>query len=677
MSVNPSESPSPLSAPARLAALRMTALLDSPPEAAFDRLAQLVRRLLRVPVSLISLVEVDRQFFKSSQGLPEPWASLRGTPLSHSFCQHVVSTEQPLVVTDARAHPLVCDNQAIEDLKVVAYLGVPLSTPDGEVIGSLCAIDSQPRTWTEEDIAGLSDLADAVMTEIALRLHIQEREAAEWNIRFQAGLLDAVEQAVIATDLEGRITYWNRFAETLYGWPAAEVLGRNILEVTPATEMVEKAAEIMEHLQKGESWTGVFLTQRRDGSIFPAYVMDSPIYDQAGRLVGVVGVSVDISSQQQAEAERERLLAELELERTRLTDLFWQAPAFIAVVRGPDHLFEMANSLYQNLVGSRDLLGEPVREVFPEVEGQGYFELLDQVYTTGQPFVGKEMRILIQRDEATEEHYLNFVYQPLLEPDGSASGIFVHGVDITEQVRARQQVEELAKTLELKVEERTQKVIELAAQLSLAEHAERKRVAQILHDHVQQMLYGIQWRIHLIHLMLPAEVPNDIGEYLQEMKGLAEEAVRAARTLTVELSPPVLEYEGLPEAVEWLAHQMEDLHALAVNVEAHGDCRVQDKNLRVLLFQMVRELLFNVVKHAQVDHADVILRQADGQLNVTVIDEGQGFDVDTLPASKDMQTGFGLVSIRERLQLFGGQMEVQSAPNQGTQVQILLPAAIL
>ncbi len=152
--------------PRRLRALRATGLLDSPPEEAFDRLTDLVRRVLAVPVALISLVDANRQFFKSQTGLPEPWASRRETPLSHSFCQYPVRSGEPLIVADAREHPDLRDNLAIPDLGVVAYAGVPLITDDGFALGSLCAIDSQPRFWTTDQVALLSDLAQLTVTEI-------------------------------------------------------------------------------------------------------------------------------------------------------------------------------------------------------------------------------------------------------------------------------------------------------------------------------------------------------------------------------------------------------------------------------------------------------------------------------------------------------------------------------
>ena len=159
---------------ARLAALHDTALLDSPSEEAFDRLTRLATRLLHVPVALVSLVDADRQFFKSCIGLPEPWASARETPLSHSFCQHAVQRASPLVIEDAREHPLVRDNLAIPDLGVVAYAGIPLATGDGLVLGSFCVIDHVPRRWTDDELATLHDLAAAVATAIELRALTRE-----------------------------------------------------------------------------------------------------------------------------------------------------------------------------------------------------------------------------------------------------------------------------------------------------------------------------------------------------------------------------------------------------------------------------------------------------------------------------------------------------------------------
>lgn len=162
----------------RLAALQRTGLLDSPPEAAFDRLTNLATKIIRAPVALVSLVDSDRQFFKSATGLAEPWRSRRGTPLTHSVCKHVVATARELVVNDARAHPLLCGNMAIQDLGIVAYAGAPLVTTDGHALGSLCVVDIKPREWTDGDLDILRDLAAIAMREIEVRELLRETEGA-------------------------------------------------------------------------------------------------------------------------------------------------------------------------------------------------------------------------------------------------------------------------------------------------------------------------------------------------------------------------------------------------------------------------------------------------------------------------------------------------------------------
>ncbi|MEQ8857545.1 MAG: GAF domain-containing sensor histidine kinase [Pseudomonadales bacterium] len=154
---------------ARLRALESTRLLDSGPEESFDRFTRLAGAMLGAPVSLVSLVDRDRQYFKSHFGLGEPWATQRETPLSHSFCQHVVRSRQPLVISDAENDDRVRGNPAIEDLGVRAYLGVPLLGVRNQVLGSFCAIDNAPRQWRAEDVRMMQDLGAAVMREIELR----------------------------------------------------------------------------------------------------------------------------------------------------------------------------------------------------------------------------------------------------------------------------------------------------------------------------------------------------------------------------------------------------------------------------------------------------------------------------------------------------------------------------
>ncbi|WP_165251718.1 hybrid sensor histidine kinase/response regulator [Paludisphaera soli] len=179
----------------------------------------------------------------------------------------------------------------------------------------------------------------------------------------------------------------------------------------------------------------VATAEQMGGSWFDLYAL--PL---EGRKVAVL--FKNITDKVRAEQERERLLLDLKTEKGRLASVIENAPAFICSLRGPDHVFELANRLYQEMTGGRELVGRSVREAFPDLEGQGFFELLDQVYRTGEPFLGKEMPIRFGRDGSAgaETRILNFVYQAVHDPEGEVSGIFVHGVDVTETVSAREAV---------------------------------------------------------------------------------------------------------------------------------------------------------------------------------------------------------------------------------------------
>ncbi|WIG97420.1 response regulator [Myxococcus sp. SDU36] len=166
----------------------------------------------------------------------------------------------------------------------------------------------------------------------------------------------------------------------------------------------------------------------------------------------------------------------LDQERRHLRRLFAQAPGFMCFLRGKDHLFELANAAYMQLVGHRDILGKHIREALPEVDGQGYFELLDRVFTTGEAFVGRGMKVFLQRtpDDTLTESYVDLVYQPIVEQDGSISGIFVQGHDITEQKRAQDELRQYKDHLEELVRERTRALEESEAERRQTEAALRQ-----------------------------------------------------------------------------------------------------------------------------------------------------------------------------------------------------------
>ena len=166
-----------LDSPLRLHALGEVDVFPGAPADAFAVYARLVARFLEVPTALVTFVSDDCQFFPAAVGLDEPWATRRQTPLSLSFCQHVVTSDEDLVVTDAARDHRVCDSPAVLELGVRAYLGTPLRAPGGETLGSLCAVDNRPRQWSERDIATMHELAEAAGATIAMRVKDHRRAA--------------------------------------------------------------------------------------------------------------------------------------------------------------------------------------------------------------------------------------------------------------------------------------------------------------------------------------------------------------------------------------------------------------------------------------------------------------------------------------------------------------------
>ena len=224
------------------------------------------------------------------------------------------------------------------------------------------------------------------------------------------------------------------------------------------------------------------------------------------------------------------------------------------------------------------------------------------------------------------------------------------------------------------IEEKSKQLALFASELTLTEQRERRRISHILHDHVQQMLYGMQMRIHVMGL--DALDQTAFASHLAEMEKLLSQATRAIRTLTVELSPPLLHNEGLGAAFQWLAKHMAETQSLQVRCEIESDYQAPSLDLGVLIFQLVRELLFNVVKHAGVFQASLQLVEREGNLEITISDQGQGFNVTNLAKRSDSQGGFGLYSISERLALFGGRLEINSVLGQGVSAKIIVPCEI-
>ncbi|HZJ23354.1 MAG TPA: PAS domain S-box protein [Anaerolineales bacterium] len=231
------------------------------------------------------------------------------------------------------------------------------------------------------------------------------------------------------------------------------------------------------------------------------------------------------------------------------------------------------------------------------------------------------------------------------------TGISIIATDITERMRSEE------------------KIRSLASELTRAEQEERHRISQILHDDLQQRLFAIKAQLVLLRTENDENgISPSMQAHLNQLQGWLSDTITITRNLSIDLSPIVLQGEGLTEAITWLSAQMKEQYDLQIYIDAKESFSNLDSHMRVLLFQAVRELLFNIVKHASSAQATVTLEQKDGLGRITIADKGKGFDAAAV--MNDPKTSHGLLIIQDRLSLMGGSMEVTSKPGEGTIVVI-------
>jgi PAS domain S-box-containing protein len=390
------------------------------------------------------------------------------------------------------------------------------------------------------------------------------------------------------------------------------------------------------------------------------------VRDAQGRIVQSLGMVLDITERKAAQ----EALVESE---HRYRGIVETAEEGIAT-HEPDGTITYVNQRMAIMLSysREEIIGMSSLDFVEDKEKESVIRARESVKDQGS--FSKEWRL--RRKDGSTLWTLSNV-SPRRDGTGNFIGYLAMHTDITEVKRAEEELRQLNANLERVVEERTAdatllatQLRELASELTLAEQRERQRIAKVLHDHIQQLLVAAKLQAAAL---VSRQQNEDLKSSVRLVSDLIDETISASRNLTADLIPPVLYDAGFGPALQWLARNFLDKHGLQVDVRFSPTGEPQSHDVRVFMFDAVREVLFNVVKHADVNVAHVdCFRGSDGRVQVVVRDEGKGFDPVRLQTRETSQ-GFGLFSIQQRLKHIGGRLEADSTPGQGTRITIVGP----
>ncbi|MHB8068436.1 MAG: response regulator [Desulfobaccales bacterium] len=387
-----------------------------------------------------------------------------------------------------------------------------------------------------------------------------------------------------------------------------------------------------------------------------AYLLKDCVFEELIRAVREVAANKTYLGAGVSDLVIKEYIMALRESEARSRAIFEGATAGIALLDLHGHLVESNPALQEMLGFSRDELRNlSFTVVLPPDTAAAYQDALQQLLAGALPYFAIDSRLVNRHSRMLWGR----VTVSLVKNSAGETQFAVAMVEnLTPQKEAEEQIRHYQEQLR-----------SLASQLSMAEERERRTLATELHDHIGQILALTQIKLGALGMKASG---SDLEQPVNEVRDLVETVIKSTRSLTFELSPPILYELGLEPALEWFGEHLQEQHGLQVEVQRDEEPKPIDSETRALVFKVVRELMLNSVKHGRARQLRVIVDRQEQNLSIEVIDDGVGF-IPTPVGTEAKTGGFGLFSIRERLHHLGGRMQVESAPGQGTKVSLLIP----
>lgn len=558
---------------------------------------------------------------------------------------------------------------------------------EGEI--SPQTLESMTRVQTLTYVPVLDDDGRVIQV-LGIARDITDLRRTEDELRRERDFLDGLIQntslgiAVVGPP-DWRYAMVNPTYRTIPGVPGITMRGRTLGDVFPdlaakgVPAMLAKALETGKPIRLREFPASV--GRGREETYWNADLV--PLTGESGFGESVLILTHEVTDQVVSRRRIERMASEMKENLSRTRAVLETVGEGIVIADTAGNVLEMNpaalrfHGLESTEEARRHLNGFTKGYELRDVEGR---EIPEHAWPlvrvlNGERFSEWDVQI---RDRETGRTWIGqYGGSPVLDEDGNAILALLTVRDVTRRKQMEQKLLRMHDELERRVEERTaelekraRQLARLSSQLTLAEQRERRRLGVIIHDHLQQLLVGAKINLEV----LAQDLEGEQRQELDRVYDLLVESLRTARTLSTQMAPYILYERGLAPALEWLARTMEETYPIRVDTRIDPGVLLEQEEMKVFLFESTRELLFNAVKHAQTPSVRIELaRDGSDLLRVTVSDEGKGFAVDQVLPELGREECFGLISVKERLELMGGRLEIESAPGDGATFRLVVP----
>jgi len=548
----------------------------------------------------------------------------------------VAMTGIPVVVQDVTRSKLNMNNPLIQFFKPKAFILAPL-TVRGKVIGVLLADRVQEdAAITDGDREFIVSFANQIAIALENAVLYRKLEVSERKYR---ELVENAHEGIWIIDEEGRIKFANRRMREITGHNTLE--NKNIYDLADQENRKLLEGVLAKNRQNSVAQEELDLTCKHQG--LASVIMSSvPLFEDGG-FAGAFAMFSDITALRETEK--------------RFQKIFTEAAISISLVDMDGRLLD-ANPAFLKMLGYEkpEVMGKFFQDLLHQEDTRITAKLFRELWAGNRDSYSRENRFLHKDNQVV---WGQVTVSILRDAGGLPQFAIAMITDITDRKKAEENIRTYQEQLQ-----------SLASLLSLTEERERRRLATDLHDHIGQALAISKIRLGVLQKSIIAE---DQAKPLGEVRELIEKMIQATRSLTFELSLPILYELGFEAAVEWFAKHIRSQHGIKVDVQKDLLPIPMDDEIKVLLFRSVRELMINIVKHAQAHNARVTIRREGENVNIEVEDDGVGIqDIRRDPKLRS-NGGFGLFSIRERLHYLGGQVQVDSGNGQGTRITLMVP----